>query len=234
MGDSLSEGVGDPLAGWSGQLRGWVRHLGSAERRLHLVGNLARSGATVALLRRTQLPRVAELRPDLVTCVIGVNDVLRPRFDPEGFERDYEHVIGQLRACASRGVVTMNLHDVAEALPLPARWREALEANIQAANAVIERVSARHAAALLDTRDQPSLVRAGMLCLDRLHPNERGHRHVAAAVLRLLRSRELLPPGPEPPVPVVPIHHRMRSEAHHLAWLVRRELLPRLRRTSTD
>jgi lysophospholipase L1-like esterase len=77
VGDSVTEGVGDP--GRDG-LQGWVHHLAD-EAGLQLVANLARAGARVADVRRHQLERAVAAEPDVVTCAIGVNDVLRPRCD---------------------------------------------------------------------------------------------------------------------------------------------------------
>ncbi|MEO6083980.1 MAG: GDSL-type esterase/lipase family protein [Umezawaea sp.] len=96
VGDGVTEGVGDP---GRGALRGWVHYL-AADPRLFLVANLGRAGAVVADVRRHQLDRALALRPDVVTCVIGVNDVLGRGFDPAAFERGHDHVAGALPGVA--------------------------------------------------------------------------------------------------------------------------------------
>jgi lysophospholipase L1-like esterase len=218
VGDSVSEGVGDPR---QGGLHGWVRYL-TADPGLELVANLARSGSTVAGVRRHQLDRAVALVPDLVTCAVGVNDVLGRRFDPVAFERDYAHVVGALTAAASRGVLTMMLHDVAAGLPVPRLLRERLRRRITEANSVIQRVCVEHDAWVLDARTAPPLRAAGMLSLDRLHPNRRGHRFIADSALEVLREHAVLPPGPRAaPTPADPFAERVAAGARHILWMAR-------------
>lgn len=249
VGDSLSEGVGDPdRAG----LRGWVHYLTGERTGLELEANLARSGATVAAVRRHQLDRAVALAPDVVTCVVGVNDVITRRFDAAAFARDYDVVVGALARAAGTGVLTMTLHDVAAFLPLPRGRREELRRRIARANEVVEEVSARHGTWVLDARAVAGARWSGMLSVDRLHPNRRGHRYIAAIALDLLRARGVCPvePGAEvalaeaasaagaleagatPTVAVPeadPPMRRIAAEARHLWWLGRHLATPLLR-----
>jgi lysophospholipase L1-like esterase len=57
---------------WPNQL---VRRLGPD--RLELVANLAINGSAASDVFREQVPDLARLRPDLVTLLVGVNDVVR-------------------------------------------------------------------------------------------------------------------------------------------------------------
>jgi lysophospholipase L1-like esterase len=225
VGDSVSEGVGDPQRGG---LQGWVHHL-TAQPGLELVANLARTGSTVSDVLRFQLAPAVALEPDLVTCVIGVNDVLRRNFDADAFARRYEHVMRALSTAASRGVLTMTLHDVAEGLPLRRAAAERLRRRIAEANAVIERVCADHEVWVLDMRTAPAPRSLGMLSLDRLHPNRRGHRFIADSALDVLREYGVVPTGPRA-VPAVPDPLAMRLAAglRHLLWVARQATaLPR-------
>jgi lysophospholipase L1-like esterase len=54
-----------------------VAGLARAGLRLHLVANLGVNGYTSADLIRDELPALADLRPELVTILIGVNDVVQ-------------------------------------------------------------------------------------------------------------------------------------------------------------
>ncbi|HUL26198.1 MAG TPA: GDSL-type esterase/lipase family protein [Streptosporangiaceae bacterium] len=80
LGDSITLGLGDPApaGGW----RGWAVFLagGLPAGQLH---NLATTGAQAADVERTQLPRALELRPDVASVVVGINDTLRRGFDTE-------------------------------------------------------------------------------------------------------------------------------------------------------
>jgi len=231
VGDSLTEGVGDPH--WGG-LHGWIHYLTSdsaAGIPLILVANLARSGATVADLRRRQLHRAVALAPDIITCAIGVNDVIGRRFDAATFEQDYEHVIGALAGAATRGVLTMTLHDVAAGLPLPRDTRVALRCRIAQANTVIERVSEEYGGWVIDARAATSMNGLGMLSLDRLHPNRRGHRYIAAFTLDVLRAHgAVAQDGSAAVIPAAdPLVRRLRAEAAHLLWLGRHMAVPTIK-----
>jgi len=70
--------LGDSLTAGQGARRGYVERLYERLAREHpgaVRHNLASSGATTADVLRVQLPRVAKLRPTLVTLAIGTNDL---------------------------------------------------------------------------------------------------------------------------------------------------------------
>jgi acyl-CoA thioesterase-1 len=78
LGDSAAQGLGArrPQGGYVGQTHTeLIRQTGQPWRVL----NLSRSGATIRDLLRDQLPRLAALptAPELITCGVGYNDVLR-------------------------------------------------------------------------------------------------------------------------------------------------------------
>ncbi len=79
LGDSMSQGIGASRydRGWVGQLG---RELASRGYPVRIV-NLSVSGARVADVLDTQLPAMARLgvRPELVTLLIGSNDIMRRR-----------------------------------------------------------------------------------------------------------------------------------------------------------
>lgn len=220
LGDSVTEGVGDPSRHG---LRGWIHYLSAESDELTLAANLARSGATVAQVRNRQLVRALALNPDLATCAIGVNDVLAGGFDAGRFEEDYDHVVAALAGTATVGVLTMTLHDFTAGLPLPRAKCAGLRLRIEAANAVIERMSARHGAWVIDARKAEALDKSGMLSMDRLHPNRRGHRYIAAFAQDVLRVQGVLPPaavGAALP-DADSVLSRVVAEARHAAWLGR-------------
>lgn len=223
VGDSLSEGVGDPadgIRGLRGQLRGWVFRLvdacGDAGRPLEVV-NLAVRGADVARVRSDQLVDGLSSRPDASVCFIGVNDVFRPGFDVAAFARDYDAVVTGLATSTSGPVVVMTLHDVVRGLPLPARTRRRVHERVAAANAVILDVASRTGAALIETdRFSDELSAGRLLSIDRLHPNAAGHQRIATEVLDVLRD--------VPELGLRDVHLaevRRRPEVAHALWLVR-------------
>src|ERR1700719_4597827 len=81
LGDSITVGMGDPApegGGW----RGWAPLLAAS---LHqpVIHNLATLGALAVDVERIQLPAATELKPDVASVVVGINDTLRGNFDPQ-------------------------------------------------------------------------------------------------------------------------------------------------------
>jgi lysophospholipase L1-like esterase len=233
-GDSLSAGVGDPApraAGRPNDLYGWVYHLMAQRPGIDLVANLSQIGATARRVRRHQSPLVAQHAPDVVTCIIGVNDVMSKHFEAAAFEKDYDDVIAVLTRSAARGVVTATLHDVAAGLPIGSRRRATLRQRIAEANEVIERVSGRYSCWLFDVRIGATMGELRMLSADRLHPNSRGHKYLAAHLADVLSRHGVFPRGPavDAPAPFSG-HQRLGETALHATWLIRNVLWPRLNR----
>ena len=71
LGDSYTIGTSvDPAESWPSQLVGRVPEL-------QLIANLGVNGYTSGDLIADELPELADLRPDFVTLLIGVNDVVQ-------------------------------------------------------------------------------------------------------------------------------------------------------------
>jgi len=96
LGDSTAQGIGAPgyEQGYVGQLRHMLeRRSGEPWRVL----NLSRSGARAANVVEAQLPRLEalEVRPELVTCAIGANDLVA-RTPPERLNSDLRTILARL------------------------------------------------------------------------------------------------------------------------------------------
>jgi len=215
LGDSITLGIGDPVpAGAKGRVwRGWAAPLagGLVDPDLHV---LATSGARVADIERDQLPRALALRPDIASVVFGINDTLRPGFDPDRIESAAAHTVGALRAAGAQ-VLTMRLPDAGRMLGLPTALARPLARRTQEVNAVLDAVAARFGTLHFDAAGAPEAYDRQMWAADRLHPNERGHRHIARSFHGLLVSAGLdvgLPPAAEPSSPPP-------SRLAVLAWL---------------
>ena len=96
LGDSITVGMGDPAAdgGW----RGWAALLAQTldQPEMH---NLAVLGALSGDVELGQLPAALDLKPDLATVVVGINDTLRGNFDPVRTGASIGRTVGALRAC---------------------------------------------------------------------------------------------------------------------------------------
>lgn len=194
LGDSLTEGVGDPMPG--GRLRGWAELLAGA---LHepLV-RLAWRGASVPDVRRDQLPlALPQLGPgDLATLLVGTNDVVGPpAFDSDRYGEDLRACLEALAATGAM-VLTGTLHEVDLAFPAWVRRRTgALLERIDTLNEQVRGAAAATGALVLDLEALQDTDSAALLSIDRLHPSEVGHRAIAEAALDVLVDAGRAPAG---------------------------------------
>src|SRR5262245_21538294 len=98
IGDSTTEGLDDPdgrggYIGWADRLAG---HVARAQGGL-LYANLAVRGLRARSIRTTQLEAALALKPDLVTVVVGMNDLIHPGFDQPQVIEDLEQIMRPLR-----------------------------------------------------------------------------------------------------------------------------------------
>src|SRR5215468_450285 len=138
LGDSITLGLGDPVPG--GEWRGWAVFLaeGLPGGQLH---NLATTGAQSADVERSQLPRALELRPDVASVVVGINDTLRRDFDPVRVYAALAHVVGALSA-AGAVVLTMRLPDPGRMLGVPAALARPLARRAYELNRIVDGLAA--------------------------------------------------------------------------------------------
>lgn len=185
LGDSLTEGVGDP--GPDGRLRGWADRLAEG---LACEGfeyhNLARLGARTRDVRAKQLPLAEELEPDLVSVVTGMNDALAPALDLDALHEDLEMVVVRLRALGAF-VFTATLPETPPALRVvPPGVRRPMEARLHDVSTVISRVARDNDVLCFDVDDFPGGFRLAIASIDGLHPNARGHLWIARTVAQRL------------------------------------------------
>lgn len=188
LGDSAPAGVGDPVPG--GGWRGFGPLLHDSLGGAHAVryANLSSLGARMACVRREQLPAALEMAPDVAVVLVGMNDTLRSDFDPAQLRRDYEAVVGSLRACGTT-VLTVRFHDHSRVFWMPGPLRRALRQRIAELNAVIDAVVAGHGIGCLDLDLMPGGYDRETWSVDRLHPSELGHRMLADNFGVMLESR---------------------------------------------
>lgn len=197
LGDSLTEGLGDPVAG--GGWRGWAAllagTLGERPGAVELV-NLAHSGAQTADVAERQLPVARELRPRLASLIVGANDTLRASFAIERVAAALDRAHGALSADGAV-VLTACLPDPGRMLGLPGPLSRPLARRMRAVNTVVHAVSARYQGVHLHLADHPWVTERASWSVDRLHPGERGHRLLARGFHTALAGAGL-PVGPPP------------------------------------
>lgn len=197
LGDSLTEGVGDPVGGaWRGWAALLAEGLAPAEVPVDF-RNFAVGGAQTSDVLLRQLPRALAFTPDVASVVIGVNDTLRAAFDIRAVAAHLDAVYG---AFAERGCVLLTacLPDPGTLLGLPGVLARPLARRQRAVNSVIHALSERHGAVHLHAADAHWAADRALWSADRLHPGERGHRQFAARFHAVLAAAgEALGPAPD-------------------------------------
>lgn len=163
LGDSMTQGIGA-----SAFDRGWTAGVVDLLPQHRLV-NLSVSGGLVSDLLERQLPAMESLgtRPDLVTVMIGSNDLLNRR---------------------ARGTLSRDLADLVRRLPtgtvmatMPAARRGSTEFNRQV-------TAAPHLVAA-EFRDPRLRSWRGRVAQDRFHPNDAGYAAMAEIMVEAVASR---------------------------------------------
>ena len=230
LGDSITLGVGDPApdGGW----RGWAELLATGLRD-PVVHNLATLGAQTRHVEQLQLPAALALRPDVASVVVGINDTLRGGFNPERFRESAARTVGALRASGA-AVLTMRLPDPGRMFGLPGGLARPLARRMHAVNIEMDKVAARFGTLHFDAARDPETYDRRNWSVDRLHPNERGHRLIACRFYDALAATGY-PLGPRPDPEPTSAPPTRRNEVAWMAtkgtkWLLRRsvDLVPYL------
>jgi acyl-CoA thioesterase I len=192
LGDSYTIGTSvTTVERWPDQL---VSALGGDAGPLALVANLGVNGYTTADLIRDELPALEDLRPEFVTLLIGVNDVVQ-NVAPATYEANVVAILDRLltRLPADR-IVTVAIPDYT-VTPAGADYGDPRRQHdtIVAANTTMARLAEERGIAFVDTFDL-SLRAAGdrsLVADDGLHPSGAQYALWVARILpeveRLLR-----------------------------------------------
>lgn len=180
IGDSFTEGVGDPdpdapqsYLGWADRLAGRLGTLSEEQHTGFEYANLAVRGRLLADVVGQQLDAALALAPDLISIIGGGNDILRPRADLDDIADQLERAVRQARASGA-DVVLSTLADPGRAPVI-----RAARPRIAAHNANLWGIAQRTQAHVLDIWSMRSLRAARMWAPDRLHLSTEGHRRVA-------------------------------------------------------
>ena len=172
LGDSYTIGtaVAEPER-WPDQL---VGALGGAAAPLRLAANLAVNGFTSADVIAEELPLLDALRPEFVTLLIGVNDVVQGV--PDGAYRAHLETIfdGLLRRLAPSRVLAVTTPDYT-VTPAGADYGDPGErrAGIVRANGTMKEVAGAGGIAIVDIFDlsQRAAIDRTLVAADGLHPS---------------------------------------------------------------
>jgi lysophospholipase L1-like esterase len=196
IGDSFTEGIGDPEPQSPGGHRGWadrVAEVLSAGVDDFAYANLAIRGRLLQQIIDEQVDVALELKPDLITVSAGGNDILRPGTDPDDISRRFEAMIERLRSDGAT-VLMFNGPDIGMT-PVLSRVR----GKVAIYNENLRAVAQRHDAIVADMWALRELADPRMWAPDRLHFSPVGHHTIARMVLDALAvENDLEPFSPEP------------------------------------
>lgn len=183
LGDSFTEGVGDPDPTRPNGLRGWADRV--AEHLSTLTpdfgyANLAIRGRLLRPIVAEQIEPAIALDPDLITIYAGANDILRPKIDVDDLVRLYDVAIGKLAATGARLLVWTG-YDLGWA-PVFGKLR----GRVAIYNELVREVADRHGATIVDYWRLSEYRDPRMWDVDRMHMSSAGHRRMAIEVLDTL------------------------------------------------
>jgi acyl-CoA thioesterase-1 len=169
LGDSSAQAIGASRVdrGYVGLVQAWLAERDGAPWR---VVNLSKSGALAADVVADQLPVLATLQPDLVSCAVGANDLLRR-------SSEFMGSVERIAAALPAGALLANL-------PRGLREQQAQSWNVGVAG-----VAERHDLRLVDLWSATGPPWRGKYATDWFHPNDVGYRDWARAFSEALGDR---------------------------------------------
>ncbi|KQQ07909.1 SGNH/GDSL hydrolase family protein [Rathayibacter sp. Leaf296] len=218
IGDSFTEGVGDPHPRLPNGVRGWADRvadrLAKAEPGWEYA-NLAIRSKRLAQIRDEQLEPALALRPTLVTLYAGGNDILDLGTDMEVLVRRYERLVDDL-ATTGAVLVLFTGFDI-PGLPAP---RMFVRRN-RIYNSAVRRIARERGAVLVDYWRMQAFREPMMWSPDRMHLSQRGHRYLAARVLDTLGVPHSISDGPwDPPEPLTPLEWLRDQQRWTTDWVL--------------
>jgi lysophospholipase L1-like esterase len=224
IGDSFTEGIGDPEPQSPGGNRGWadrVAEVLSSQTQGFAYANLAVRGRLLQQIVDEQVEPALELRPDLITISAGGNDIIRPNTDPDDIADRLEAAVARLRSDAAT-VVLFNGPDIGMT-PVLNRMR----GKVAIYNENLRAVAKRHDAIVADMWALTELRDPRMWAPDRLHFSPTGHHTVARMVLDAMGvENDLEPYAPESLPPITWRRARVEdmgwAREYLVPWVIRR------------
>ena len=225
LGDSFTEGIGDPEPLSPGGHRGWADRV--AEVLSETAGgefsyaNLAIRGRLLQQILDEQVEAALALKPDLVTISAGGNDVIRPGTDPDDIAARFETGIRRL---VSEGATVVVFTGVDTAWSPVFRG---IRGKVAIYNENVRVLADRHGLVVADQWGLKEIQDARLWAEDRLHLNPWGHHEVARMVLAALGVPNDLQRGEPEPLPArswrqARAEDLVWARVHLMPWVIRR------------
>ncbi|MBK8294761.1 MAG: SGNH/GDSL hydrolase family protein [Solirubrobacterales bacterium] len=223
MGDSQTEGVGDPYP--NGKERGWADRFAESlvlRNPEMLYANLAIRGRCIGHVREEQLGPALRLEPDLVSLMAGLNDMIRPGFDLDRTIETMDEMQKTLRATGAT-VLTITYPDPTDLAPIGRFLTE----RTRTFNQALREVAEANGTLILDLEKIPVTTDPRIWCDDRLHLNSEGHQRLAHGMESLIGGDDDLWIETLPPIDPARALTRLAEDARwvwafFLPWIGRR------------
>ncbi len=224
LGDSFTEGVGDPDPTRPNGVRGWADRAAevmAGHDAAFRYANLAIRGRKMHQVLEQQVEPALAMAPDLVSVYAGGNDILRPKVDIDAIVAAYADALHRISEAGAHLVVFTGF-DLGWA-PMFGRLR----GRVAVYNELVREVADETGATLVDFWRMREYRDPRMWDVDRIHMSSIGHQHMAVAVLDALGIEHAVNLDPLPEL--AELSRRERREAdlawarsHAAPWLQRR------------
>ena len=177
LGDSLTEGMCDTSRMPPGVYHGWADRLAMLLAASHPTGtvrfaNLAVRSRRTQQVAVEQLPRAVGWGADLVSILVGGNDLTRPGCEPHRLAQHVDDIVAHARNAGADVLLgTMYRPRYLVMTPLTRR--------IHRFDEDVRDIAARRGCTLLDLWGMPELADPRSWAEDRVHLSSRGHRTLA-------------------------------------------------------
>jgi lysophospholipase L1-like esterase len=186
IGDSLAEGIVEPLDGFASVA--WVDRVAAelAAVRPDLVyRNLGQRDLRARQVREQQLDEAVAFRPDLALIACGGNDAFPATYNPDAVDRVMTEIISALRE-AGADVVTIGMFDSSYSPWIPEWLRPGLRARFHVLASRIKALSDALGTIHVDLTTHPANVDPSHYSKDGRHGTARSHAIGAAEAVRRL------------------------------------------------
>ncbi|MCW3494435.1 SGNH/GDSL hydrolase family protein [Microbacterium sp. SSM24] len=212
IGDSFTEGVGDPEPSAPNGFRGWADRAAevlSQQVDDFAYANLAIRGRLIGQIVDEQVEPALALKPDLVSFSAGGNDVIRPGADPDAVAQVFEDAVVRLSSDGATVVVFTGIDTNFTPVFRGIRGRVAIY------NENIRAIADKYDCVVADQWALKEVQDMRFFDDDRLHYNALGHHEIARMVLRALNvPNDLQPMQPDP----FPMRTWREARAVDLVW----------------